>query len=168
MKGWTFDEFKNVIWSDESMFEIQHAPNPQNDRVWAESRDQVPPVHTVKQPAKLMVWGAMSTEALTKLHIIPQNQTVNTEYYVSQILEGSLLTALNRSAENGAVTERKMVETRSDAIFMQDGAPSHTSRRTQNGCANHVPGFWDKATWPGNSPDESHINILVYPETELG
>ena len=157
MKGWTFDKFKNVIWSDESMFEIQHAPNPQNDRVWAESRDQVPPVHTVKQPAKLMVWGAMSTEALTKLHIIPQNQTVNTEYYVSQILEGSLLTALNRSAENGAVTERKMVETRSDAIFMQDGAPSHTSRRTQNWCANHVPGFWDKATWPGNSPDLNPI-----------
>ena len=107
-----------------------------------------------------MVWGAMSAEALTKLHIIPQNQTVNTEYYVSQILEGSLLTALNRSAENGAVTERKMVETRSDAIFMQDGAPSHTSRRTQNGCANHVPGFWDKATWPGNSPDLNPIKKL--------
>ena len=160
VKGWSFEEFKNVIWSDESVFEIQHAPNPQNDRVWAESRDQVPPVHTVKQPAKLMVWGAMSAEALTELHIIPQKQTVNTEYYVSQLLEGSLLPALNRSAEAGAVTEKKMVETRSSAIFMQDGAPSHTAKRTQDWCAHHVPGFWDKVTWPGNSPDLNPIENL--------
>lgn len=160
VKGWTFNEFKNVIWSDESVFEVQHAPNPQNDRVWAESRDQVPPVHTVKQPAKLMVWGAMSAEALSELHIIPRNQTVNTEYYVSKILEGSLLPALNRSAETGTATEKKMVETKSEAIFMQDGAPSHTSKRTQNWCATHVPGFWDKETWPGNSPDLNPMENL--------
>ena len=71
------------------MFEIQHAPNPQSDGIWAESRDHVPPVHTVKQPAELMVWRAMSAESLTELHIVSKNQTVNIESYVPQILEGS-------------------------------------------------------------------------------
>ena len=107
------------------MFEIQHAPNLQNDRVWAESRGQVPPVRTVKQPAKLMIWGAMSAEALTELHIIPQKQAANTEYYVSQTLEGPLLPALKRSAETGAFTEKKMVENRSNGVLAVSHDQTH-------------------------------------------
>ena len=32
------------------------------------------PVYTVKQPAKLMIWAAMSAEALTELHIVPETR----------------------------------------------------------------------------------------------
>ncbi|KAF0299338.1 hypothetical protein FJT64_027888 [Amphibalanus amphitrite] len=79
VKNWGFDEFKNVIWSDESIFEIQHTPNRQNDRVWAKSRDEVPPVETIKHPAKLMVWGGMTAQGLTELHVVPKNRLARPE-----------------------------------------------------------------------------------------
>ena len=103
------------------MFEIYHVPNPQNDSVWAELRNQALPVDTVKQPAKPVVWGAMLSEALSELHIIHKNQAINTKYYVSsQELEGPFSPARNRSAKTDAVTEMKMVDTRSNVIFMQE------------------------------------------------
>ena len=115
-------------------FEIQHAPNPQSDRIWAESRDHSP-VHTVKQPAELMVWRAMSAESLTEVHIVSKSQTVNIESYVPQILEGSFFPTLTRSAEIWPVIEKKMVNIRSKATLMKDKAPSYTSQRTHDWCA---------------------------------
>ena len=34
-----------------------------------------------------MVWGAMSAQGLTELHVLPQKQTVNTTYYIHEFLE---------------------------------------------------------------------------------
>ena len=48
----------------------------------------------------------------------------------------------------------------SGAIFMEDGAPSHTFKRTQNWFADHVPDFWDKGLWRGNSSDLNLIEHL--------
>ena len=76
---------------------------------------------------------------------------------MSEILEGSLLPAVNRKSSNGGVTEKKIVDRRSEGIFMQDGAPAHTAKRTQEWCAEHLPEFWGKGEWPGNSPDLNPI-----------
>ena len=157
LKHWSFDEFKRIIWSDESVFELQHTKNRQNDRVWAQSRDQVPPIETIKHPAKLMVWGGMTAQGLTELHVMPPKQTVNTVYYVSEILEGSLLPALNRRSRKSEVAESRIVHRRSAATFRQDGAPPHTAKRSQEWCAEHLTGFWGKGEWPGNSPDLNPI-----------
>ena len=137
-----------------------HPTNPQNDRVWAESSTEVPPRTALKNPAKVMVWGGMSAQGLTELHVVPQNQTVNTEYYVSEILTKTLLPALHRSSRNGSVLERKMVPGMSVPIFMQDGAPAHTSKRSQEWCRSNLPGFWEKHVWPGNSPDLNPLENL--------
>ena len=160
VKNWTVNNFKQVIWSDESPFEILHTSNPQNDRVWAHNIDDVPPRTTVKNPCKIMVWGAMSAQGLSELHFVPKGQTVNSTYYVDEILTKSLLPALNRSATGGSVLETKMVPGRSRPIFMQDGAPPHISNHTQDWCRRHVPGFWEKDIWPGNSPDLNPVENL--------
>lgn len=159
-KNWTADDFKSVIWSDESSFEVMHPTNPQNDRVWAKNRTEVPPRMALKKPAKVMVWGGMSAQGLTELHVVPQKQTVNTDYYVSEILTKTLLPALQRSSRNGSVLERKMVPGMSVPIFMQDGAPAHTSKKTQEWCRSNLPGFWEKQVWPGNSPDLNPLENL--------
>ena len=122
------------MWTDESIFEVHHAPNRQNDRIWAKSREGVSPLETVKHPTKVMVWGGMTAQGLTELHFVPENQTANTDYYVSEILEGSLLPAVNRKTKKGTITETKLVDRRSQAILMQDNAPAHTSRRSQEWC----------------------------------
>ncbi|KAI6657037.1 hypothetical protein LOD99_11220 [Oopsacas minuta] len=45
-----------------------------------------------------------------------------------------------------------MIPAMSKAIFMQDGAPAHTARKTQGWSRENLPGFWEKQKWPGNSP----------------
>lgn len=160
LKTWTEADFERVIWSDECMFELEHTSNPQNDRVWAKDRSSVPPRTVSKYPGKIMVWGAMSGQALTELHVVPQRQSVDTEYYIGEILEKSLLPALARTASTGSVLQKKMVPGMSPAIFQQDGAPAHTSARAQNWCQVNLSGFWEKDIWPGNSPDLNPIENL--------
>ena len=37
-------------------------------------------------------------------------------------------------------------------IFPANGAPAHTSKRTQDWLTRNIPHFWPKGTWPANSP----------------
>ena len=153
-------DFQQVIWSDEAVFEVDHAPNPQNDRVWAREQASVPPRLVTKHPAKIMVWGGMSAQALTELHVVPQRQSVDAKYYAREILENSLLPSLARTASTSSVLKKKMVPEMSSVIFQQDGAPAHASKEAENWCHDKLPSFWDKDTWPGNSPDLNPIENL--------
>lgn len=107
-----------------------------------------------------MVWGAMSSQAMTELHIVPQNSTVSAQYYVDNILQDCLLPALNRTRNTGGIFKRKLVQNMSEAIFQQDGAPSHTALLTQNWPKNNIQHFWAKEEWPPNSPDLNPIENL--------
>ena len=102
----------------------------------------------------------MSGCALSELHVVPPQTTVNEQYYRDNILSKVGLCALTRTATNGSVLERKMVESHDRAVFMQDGAPPHTARVTQQWCKEHFPGFWERGIWPGNSPYLNPIENL--------
>ena len=91
------------------MFKLEHSPNPQNDRVWAKEKASVPPRLVSKHLAKIMVWGAMSAQALTELHVVPQKQSVDADYYVTEILEKFLPSSLACTASTGSLLEKKMV-----------------------------------------------------------
>ena len=70
-QNWTVEEWKRVLFSDESPFQLFHHPNRQNERMWADNPGEVPQTASVKFPPKLMVWGMMSYQGLSQLHIIP-------------------------------------------------------------------------------------------------
>ena len=72
----------------------------------------------------------MSHQALSELHLIPQGETVNGEYYRTKILAGTCKDAIHRRAKSGSVLERSMASEMSGIIFMQDGAPAHTAKLT--------------------------------------
>ena len=110
----------------------------------------------------------MNFRAISKLHFIAPKQTVNTAYYIDEILSKSCLDTLNRTKNYGSVLERKMVQNMSKAVFMQDGAPAHTSKKTQSWCKGNLANFWDKTQCPGNSPDLNPIkNLWGYLQQEL-
>lgn len=167
-KNWSVQDWRRILFSDESPFEIFQAPNRQNDRVWAHNSSQVPVVETVKQPLKILVWGMMSYRGLSDLHIIPRGQTVTADYYVEEVMKKTAASAMQRREENGPPTEVKLLPKMSRAIFQQDGAPAHHARKTQDWCRDNFPGFWEKGTWPGNSPDLSPIeNLWAIVKEEL-
>ena len=76
-RDWTFEEWKKVLWSDESPFELFALTNRQNDRIRSRNSNPIKPVIQVKFPTKIMVWDMMSFQALSELHIVPEKTTVN-------------------------------------------------------------------------------------------
>ena len=146
---WLEEDWRKVVWSDESPFELFHPPNRHNDRVWAASSSDVPTVPSVKRPAKIHVWGMFSYRALSQLHVVPQKTTINGEYYRNNILANECLEALNRTAREGSVSERALIDDPSQAVFMQDGAPPHSAKKTQKWCQENLPSFWANGVWPG-------------------
>ena len=72
------------MFSDESVFELMHPLNRQNERVWAHSSAEVSVIDTVKQPLKIMVRAMMSHSGLSELHIVPRGQTVTAQYYAKE------------------------------------------------------------------------------------
>ncbi|KAI6661973.1 hypothetical protein LOD99_9642 [Oopsacas minuta] len=62
--------------------------------------------------------------------------------------------------QNGSVLQQAMTSKMSEIIFMRDGAPAHTAKLTQEWGKQNLPAFWQKAEWPGNSPDLNPIENL--------
>ena len=102
----------------------------------------------------------MSHRALSDLHIIPQGQTINAAYYCANILDKTCKDAVSRKRKTGSTLQRAMTSNMSKIIFMQDGAPAHTAKVTQQKCSDILPSFWKKVEWPGNSPDLNPIENL--------
>ena len=76
-----------------------------------------------------MVLGIVSSDGKTCPPIfIPTGLKVNTDVYID-LLKTKLLPWLRRNYPEG------------NYVFQQDGAPAHTSKRTQEWLATHLSGF---------------------------
>ena len=89
-KHLTAEDWEKYIFSDESTKYLFLVPNRQDDVLWGYQPDEVPDVSCVKSSANVMVWGAMGVNGLSKLHIVPAGETVNANYYVTNILQKEL------------------------------------------------------------------------------
>jgi hypothetical protein len=103
-----------------------------NDCVWAKSRPKVEPIQKSKLSPKIMVWGAMTASGLSKLHVLPQNQTVRSKYNQESILSFILPGDMNKAGDPGIVTERRFYENMLDLTLLQDRGPAHRATETQN------------------------------------
>jgi len=118
---WTIDNWKKVVWSDESRFTMF-----QNDgkiRVWrlVEEKYNINClVPTMKHGGGgIMMWGCFSWFGLGPLVRI--DGRINSERYIEEILGYHVIPFLeNFEEENG------------EYLFQQDNAPIHTSARTRN------------------------------------
>ena len=73
---------------------------------------------------------------------------INTEFYIKEILSPALI-------------ERKKHFKNEVFTFQQDGAPSHTSKKTQSWCRENFSSFWDKEMWPTSSPDLNPVDFNI-------
>jgi transposase len=67
---------------------------------------------------------------------------------------------MKRKRKTGSVLLWRMLERSQDATFIQDSAPCHASKKTQEHLKKMFPMFWDKEVWPGNSPDLNPIKNI--------
>lgn len=142
--GWTVEQWKSVLWSDESKFNIfgtdgiSYIRRKTGERL---KRKNLLP--TVKHGGgNIMVWGCMSWKGLGNLHVIDGIMTK--EVYLD-ILERNLLPS------------KKKLRLQSNFIFQQDGDPKNTAK---------VVSEWftkkriNKMDWPAQSPDMNPIEHL--------
>ena len=111
----------NLVFTDKKKFNIQQAVNQKNDRVWAFSFTTEERIVTRRQnPQSVMVWAAMTTTGRSPLLFVPTGVKLNSEWYVSDILEGCLLPWAKQHFKDELWT------------LQQDSAPFHGSNFTQS------------------------------------
>ena len=137
---WTDAQWKSVLWSDESTFQIVFGNTGRRVLRTKEEADH-PDCYQrkVQKPASVMVWGCISSHGMGDLHFCEGN--INAEKYI-QILEQHMLPSKQRLFHGRP------------CLFQQDNAKPHSARVTT---------AWLRSKrvqvlpWPACSPDLSPI-----------
>jgi transposase len=137
---WTVDDWKMVMFSDESHFflwkgnRFQRCRRPRGSDRFADRYTQ----KTVKFPPKIMFWACFSYKGRGGIYPLPPRTMMNAPMY-QKILKEHLLPFMRRHQMT---------------MFLQDGAPPHRAKSTTAFLANCR---FDIIKWPGNSPDLNPI-----------
>ena len=81
-QNWTIEDWKNVAWSDESRFQLQHSDG--RVRIWRKQHESMDPsclVSTVQAGGGVMVWGICSWPNLDPFVLI--EHCLNATAYLS-------------------------------------------------------------------------------------
>jgi len=142
-KSWTAEDWKRVIWCDESTFEI--GKNSRQTRVRREPHEKYLPeclAPTFKSGrSSLMIWGAIAGEHKSELVFMEKDRRTAADY-VDIVYRGPLLDMMRRV---------------SGAVLMEDREMIHRSK---------VSNAWrklymiEKLEWPAQSPDLNPIENL--------
>jgi hypothetical protein len=136
---WTLDDWRKTCFSDMSTFECHFASRR---LILHQPGTPAPIKTTVKHPTKVMVWSIMSFTGPGRLHVV--EGIMNAEKYVD-VLQRRMLPQTSEWFGDG------------QWVFMQDGAPCHTAKRSKEFLASQGVTVLD---WPGNSPDMNPIETL--------
>jgi transposase len=149
---WGVEEWKKVMFSDESHFELRFGN--QNFRCRrSKGSDRFDPKFTrkrVKHPQKVMAWACFSWKGRGGLDFLKNGEMMNGVRY-RQVLEDKL---------------ERFMGLHGTTHFLQDGAPCHRSK---------IVSEWFKERphiqlikWPGNSPDLNPIeNAWAWMKMQL-
>ena len=136
----------NLVFADEKKFNIQQAVNQKNDKVWASSfTADGRIVIRCQNSQSVMVWAAVTATGRSPLLFVPTGVKLNSERYISDILEGCLLPWAKQHFKDKLWT------------LQQDSMPSHGSKFIQSWILRKIP--ISKEDWPARSPA---LNLLEY------
>lgn len=147
-----------ILFSDEKIFSVDATCNRRNDRWIGGDPEDTPEAaryaSTTKHPASVMVFGLVASDGKRMPPVfIPSGVRINTEVYVN-ILQESVKPWIQANYPEGKY------------VFQQDGAPCHTSKRTQEWLASNLAAFWAKDMWPPQSPDLNPLDYSIWANVE--
>lgn len=144
-KDWTLEDWKHVIWSDET--KINRFCSDGYSWCWVNDTSNLQE-HQISQTVKhgggsIMIWGCMTACGLGYMQQI--EGTLNQDKYI-EILEDCLLKTI------------RLYKLKSkDIIFQQDNDPKHKAERVQEWLSKRS---FEVLEWPAQSPDINPIEHL--------
>ncbi len=145
-QNWTIQDWKNVVWSDESRFLLKHSDV--RVRIWRKEHERMDPsclVSTVQAGGGgVMVWGIFYWHTLCPL--VPIEHHLNATAYLSTVSDHvhPFMTTVYSS---------------SDDYFQKDNAPCHKAQIISDWFLEHDNEF-TLLKWPPESPDLNPIEHL--------
>ena len=110
-----------IVQDDESYFTLTGAGMPGNSGFYSSDKSSTPENIKYKQagkfPERVMVWAAISSKGVSKLHITAKRETMNSEIYLNKCLKAILLPYIDKH-----FTSRKKI------MFWPDNATCHYSK----------------------------------------
>lgn len=156
-KNWTIEDWKKVIWSDESSIWI--GVNPRRQWVIRPKGERLNPRYVKKTfksaHVKVMVWACFTGERLGPL-IVCDEGGIGAEEYEDILYDGlfSLIDDLLEPPEDPGTIQ---VADENTYLFMQDNAPCHKATEVLKFLAErNIPVM----EWPPQSPDLNPIENL--------
>jgi len=141
-QGWSMDDWKHVVWSDESPFTFRCKIRP---RAWMTTGDQYNVAcmqGTLKHDKKINVWGCFADGKIGKIHLI--DGIMDRHVYLDILKEVAKPCCEELFPDD-------------DYMFMQDNDPKHTSKSVLRWIKTNINTIdW----WPAQSPDLNPIENL--------
>lgn len=146
-KNWTMDQWKSVLWTDESKFELfgnkrrQYVRRKQGERFKSQC---IAP--TVKHGGgSVMVWGCFSYEGVGEL--VKIDGIMRKEHYHRILQQSAIPSGIGLNGYG--------------FTFQQDNDPKHMSKLCQNYLrSKEDDGVLKMMEWPPQSPDVNPIELL--------
>lgn len=148
------ENWHDWCWTDEKLFKLGGTKG--RERIWVDEDNQHPDeryVGKVQHPVSTMVWGCVTYDGRSSLHF--HDTHVDAAVYIDCLKEAFLTCKYDPEYMNLKKTKKY--------IFMQDGAPCHTAKRTQQFCKSRFPKHikvLERGEWPPSSPDFNPIEKL--------
>ena len=149
-----------ILFTDEKVFTVDQVSTSRNDRYISPLASSEVPGHIkhvfkTKHPASVMVFGLVASDGKKMDPVfIASGTKINSDEYI-RILEKIVKPWIVKNYH----PDTKIV-------FQQDGAPAHTSKKTQTWLKENLPDFWPKDLWPPNSPDLNPLDYSVWWHVE--
>ena len=145
-----------ILFTDEKVFDVDSVSNSRLDRYLSSEKsedvkDNIRFKFQTKHPASVMVFGLISSDGKRMApHFFPVGTRINSDEYI-KVLKTKVKPWVQRTYGLGA-----------NYVLMQDGAPCHTSKKTQKWLEDNNVKFWSKEIWPPNSPDLNPLDFSVW------
>jgi transposase len=145
-----------IFFSDEKVFDLDSVSNSRLNRYLSSQKSEEVPENIrfkfqTKHPQSVMCFGLVASDGKKMDPFFwPAGTKINADAYI-EVLQNHVKPWIDA---NYGPDE--------NWVFMQDGAPCHTARKTYKWMDTNNIKYWPKEYWPPNSPDLNPLDFIIW------